>query len=132
MENVDAMFEKASRIKLRFPFFKGLISAEDLWDLRVEDLDGIYRSVSEELKSVQEDSLLKKRTGGSVLELQIGIIKRVYAARQEEADKREKAAARREQIRQLDDIIARKENTALSEKSLEDLRKMRDELEEAE
>jgi predicted transcriptional regulator len=131
MENVEMMFEKASKIKLRFPI-KGSISVEDLWDLSPKELDTVYRTVNKELKSLAEDSLLEKKTGGSVLELQVGIIKHIYAAKQEEVAKREKAFARREQIRQLDDIIAQKENTALTEKSLDDLKKMRDELEAGE
>jgi len=131
MENVEMMFEKASKIKLRFPI-KGSISVEDLWDLSPKELDTVYRTVNKELKSLAEDSLLEKKTGGSVLELQVGIIKHIYAAKQEEVAKREKAFARREQIRQLDDIIAQKENTALTEKSLDDLKKMRDELEASE
>ena len=132
MDNVDKMFERASKIKLRFPY-RGLITVEDLWDLPAKELDAIYRAANKELKSVQEDSLMEKRpAGGSVMELQIGIIKHIFAAKQEEVEKREKAVARREQVRQLDDIIAQKENTALSEKSLDDLKKMRDELEAAE
>lgn len=129
MENADKMFERASKIKLRFPY-KGLIMVEDLWDLPSRDLDAIYRAASKELKSMQEDSLMEKKpAGGSVLELQIGIIKHIYAVKQEDAEKQEKALVRKEQIRQLDDIIAQKENTALSEKSLDDLKKMRDEME---
>jgi hypothetical protein len=131
MEDIEKMFEKASKIKLRFPI-KGSISVEDLWDLTPKELDQVYRSVNKELKSLAEDSLLEKKTGGSVLELQVGIVKHIYAAKQEEIAKREKAYARREQVRQLDDIIAQKENTALTEKSLDDLKKMRDELEAAE
>ena len=132
MENVEMMFVKASRIKLRFPI-KGSISVEDLWDLSPKELDAVYRTVNKELKSLAEDSLLeKKKTGESVLELQVGIIKYIYDTKQEDIARREKAFARREQIRQLDDIIAQKENTALTEKSLEDLKKMRDELENSE
>jgi uncharacterized protein YfkK (UPF0435 family) len=131
MENTEKMFEKASKSKLRFPY-KGLITVEDLWNLSIKELDSIYRVLSKELKSVQEDSLLDKKPSGSVLELQIGIIKHVYTVKQEEIERWEKSIARREQIRQLDDIIAQKENTVLSEKSLDDLKKTRDELEAAE
>jgi hypothetical protein len=131
MENVEMMFVKASRIKLRFPI-KGSISVEDLWDLSPKELDTVYRTVNKELKSLAEDSLLEKKTGGSILELQVGIIKHIYDTKQEDIARREKAFARREQIRQLDDIIAQKENTALTEKSLDDLKKMRDELENSE
>jgi len=131
MESMDMMFEKASKIKLRFPF-KGAISVEDLWDLSDKELDTIYRVVSKELKSLADDSLLEKKSGGSILELQVGIIKHIYTAKQEEIARKTKASAKREQIRQLRDIIAQKENTALSETSLEDLKKMLAELESGE
>jgi len=111
-------------------FTKGLITTEDLWDLSSKDLDTIYRGISKELKSLQEDSLLEKKgSASSTLELQVAIIKRVYEAKRAEAAEREKLAVKRDQVRQLNDIIAQKENTALSEKSLEDLKKMRDDLE---
>jgi len=95
-----------------------------------KELDSIYRKVSKELKSLEEDSLLEKKgSAKSTPELQVAIIKRVYEVKVADAANREKLALRREQIRQLDDIIAQKENTALSEKSLDDLRKMRGDLE---
>lgn len=34
------IFEKATKEKYRFPF-KGQVSVEDLWDLKLQDLDSI-------------------------------------------------------------------------------------------
>lgn len=34
------IFEAATRYKYRFPF-KGMISVEDLWDLKLQDLDSV-------------------------------------------------------------------------------------------
>ena len=126
---MDELFERASRLKLRFPF-KGIVTVEDLWDLSLKELDSIYRVVNKELKSLEEDSLLEKKDSSKSLpELQVAIIKRIYEIKRADIEKREKLVLRKEQISQLDAIIAQKENTALSEKSLEDLKKMRSDIE---
>ena len=39
------MFEIAARNKFRFPF-KGMISTEDLWDLSVENLDNVFKTLN--------------------------------------------------------------------------------------
>ena len=36
------IFEAATRYKYRFPF-KGMISVEDLWDLKLQDLDSVFK-----------------------------------------------------------------------------------------
>ena len=43
------MFEIATRNKFRFPF-KGVISTEDLWDLSVESLDNVFKTLNSEMK----------------------------------------------------------------------------------
>jgi hypothetical protein len=119
------MFEKASRFKLRFPY-KGSISVEDLWDLPVSSLDQIYRAINKELKGLQEDSLLEKKPlEDEILELQVSVIKHIVATKVAEARDREGVRARREQVRQIDEIIAKKENAALEGKSIEELKALR-------
>ena len=44
------MFEKASRIKLRYSTNRGVLSVEDLWDLSLEQLDPIAINLSKRLK----------------------------------------------------------------------------------
>jgi hypothetical protein len=122
------MFEKASRLKLRFPY-KGAISTEDLWDLPVEVLDHIYREMNRELKGLQEDSLLaKKSRDGENLELRVSIVKHIAGVKLAETEEKEKAIMRREKVRRLDEIIARKQDAVLENKSIEELQKLREEL----
>lgn len=57
----NKMFEVAVRNKFRFPF-KGVISVEDLWDLSVQQLDGIFKTLKSQEQKAQEESLLDTRT----------------------------------------------------------------------
>ena len=80
------MFEKASRLKLRFETSKGFLSTEDLWDLNLISLDNIYRVVNKKIKDMQEDSLLAIRTKDEdELRLKIEIISHIVKVKQEEA-----------------------------------------------
>lgn len=55
------MFEKATRIKLRFDF-KGQITTEDLWDIPVKSLNTMYSDMSKELKqNDNENGFLSKK-----------------------------------------------------------------------
>jgi len=123
------IFELAARCKLRFPI-RGSVGTEDLWDLPLEDLNTVYQTVGKALKGMEEGSLMAKaETGESALaNLRAEIIKHVFMVKKEEADAKTQAAVRREQLRQLDDILARKQNAELEGLSIEDLAKKREEL----
>jgi hypothetical protein len=122
------MFEKAARLKLRFPY-KGSISTEELWDLSVKELDAVYTSINHTLKAVKDEGLLKKkdsRTEG--MELQLAIVKRVYEVKTEEAQQKVAEMERREKKRRIEELIAKKQDSELEGKSLEELTAMRDAL----
>ena len=57
----NKMFEVAVRDKFRYPY-KGVIATEDLWDLSVQQLDGIFKTLKSQEKKAQEESLLDTRT----------------------------------------------------------------------
>lgn len=122
------IFEYAVRNKVRFPF-KGMISAEDLWDLSLIDLDSIYKTLNKQVKLTEEESLLTTRTNvDTVLEVQIAIVKYIVAVKLEEREARAKAAAKNAQKQKIMAIIATKEDEALHNSSVDDLKKMLDEL----
>lgn len=123
------IFEYAVRNKVRFPF-KGMISVEDLWDLSVTNLDSIYKTLNKQIKQSEEESLLVTKTNvDTELEVQIAIVKHIVSVKLEEQDAREKAAAKKAQKQKIMAIIATKEDEALQNSSVDDLRKMLEELE---
>ena len=124
------IFEYAVRNKVRFPF-KGIISVEDLWDLSLTNLDSIYKTLNKQVKQSEEESLLATKTSvDTELEVQIAIIKHLVSVKLEEQETREKIAAKRAQKQKIMSIIATKEDEALHNSSVDDLKKMLDELED--
>lgn len=122
------MFEKATRMRLRFPF-KGVASVEDLWDLSVEELYSVFKTLNSQHKSAQEETLLSAKTKeDDTLMLQIEIVKHIVAVKLAEAEKRKDAKERREKRQKLMEILASKEEASLQDKSIEELQKMLDEL----
>lgn len=122
------IFEYAVRNKIRFPF-KGMISVEDLWDLPLANLDSIYKTLNKQVKQSEEESLLvTKTTVDTELEVQIAIVKHIVSVKLEEQEAREKAAAKKAQKQKIMAIIATKEDEELQNSSVDDLRKMLDEL----
>ena len=124
------IFEYAVRNKVRFPF-KGMISAEDLWDLSLTNLDSIYKTLNKQVKQSEEESLLSTKTSvNTELEVQIAIVKHIVSVKLAEKEAREKALAKKEQKQKIMSIIATKEDEALRNSSVDDLKKMLDELDD--
>ena len=125
---VENIFEFASRNKVRFPF-KGMISVEDLWDLSLTNLDSIYKTLNKQVKQSEEESLLStKASVDTELEVQIAIVKHIVSVKLAEKEAAEKATAKKAQKQKIMSIIATKENEALQNSSIDDLKKMLDEL----
>ena len=125
---VEKLFEVATRSKMRFPF-KGQISVEDLWDLRVEDLDSVFKTLNSRVKQAKEDSLLDTKTkADEILDIQIEIVKYIFTTKSDEAAARAKAKERKEQKQKIMSIMASKQEEALQNKSIEELEKMLNEL----
>ena len=125
------MFEKASRLKLRFRMRNGMISVEDLWDLKLEDLDKLAIGLNKELKESAEESFIsKKKTGSTVTELKFEIVKHVIDTKLAEDEKRTRRAEIKAKRDQLMSLIQQKELSELESKSVEDLKKELEALEQ--
>lgn len=125
---VKNIFEYATRNKVRFSF-RGLISVEDLWDLSLTNLDSIYKELNKQSKQSEEESLLNIKTQeDELLNVQIEIVKYIVYVKLAEKEAREKATAKKAQKQKIMSIIAAKQDEALQNSSIDDLKKMLDEL----
>ena len=123
-----SMFELATRNKIRFTH-KGVLSTEDLWDLRVEDLDTIFQGLNTQLKASKEDSLLQKRTTAQeTLELKVELVKYIVGVKLAEAEERKAAVAKIAKKREIMNILAEKQVDSLKGKSEAELLQMLNEL----
>lgn len=122
------MFEMAIRGKYRFPY-KGLLLVEDLWDLKLEQLDEIYGVLNSQIKRSKEESLLYKNNAeDDVLDCKIEIIKYIVKTKIEETTERLLAKEKREKKQMLLAALSSKEQENLKNKSAEEIQKMIDEL----
>lgn len=120
-------FEKATRMKLRFPF-KGSISTEDLWDLNIECLNEVYKTLSKQSKDAQEDSLIGEKTEeDSVLKLQIEIVKYIFEVKTKEINDRKEALNKKRKNQKILELIERKKEDSMANMSIEELEKLLEE-----
>lgn len=125
MEN---MFEYATRNKVRFPF-KGQISVEDLWDLRTDDLDTVFKTLNRQVKQSEEESLLVTKTAeDTALDVQIAIVKYIFDIKMQEANARLLDKERKAQKQKIMAILAHKQEQELQNKSVDELQKMLEEI----
>lgn len=123
------LFEIAVREKYRFPY-KGMISTEDLWDLSVNALDSIFKTLNKERKNADEESLLDvKDNVNTTLENKIAIIKYVVNVKQAEAADKLLEREKKQQKQKIMNLIAKKQDETLENMSQEELLKKLSELE---
>lgn len=131
------LFELASRKKFRFESVKGLLSAEDLWDLPLTsntgkaNLDDIAKGLNYLVKSGKEEvSFVNPTTSGANTsdQARFDIVKYVIGVRVAERDAAKDASVRAEKKQQIMGLIAQKETEQLGATSLEELRKLAESL----
>ncbi len=123
-----SIFEKATRLKLRFPTTKGLISVEDVWDLPLTSqqkvsLDSLARDTNRELRETQEESFVKPTPANDKLQLRMDILKHVIKVRMDENQAKQDALAKEQKKAKLKELIQRKKDEALDSLSLDELEK---------
>ena len=118
------IFKNATKKKYRFNF-RGVCTVEDLWDLSVENLDMIYKSLKKQQKENDGESLLTTVTKeDKALAEKIEIVKEIVVDKLAAAEKARNAAKKRAENQRILEIIANKKDETLKEKSIEELQAM--------
>ena len=125
------MFEKATRIALRFPSSVGLLSVEQVWDLPLQsyngnpNLDDLARLYHNRLKDDANVSFVAAVTPQNEDDkLAFDIIKHIIKVKLDEKTSADNIRIARDKRQKLLEIIAKKEEEGLMGASIEDLRKM--------
>lgn len=122
------MFEQAIRLKLRFEY-KGLVSAEELYDAPIDDMKALYKRLSAKAKQEnQEDPWGTKTEADKVLELQVAIVKHIVDVRLEEIDARKKEMDNKATKQKLLQFAQEQQDAHLRSLSPEELIKMAESL----
>lgn len=124
---INTMFEMASKMKFRYPY-KGMVTTEDLWDLKTTELDVVYRNLNKELNALDGDSLIATKSAdegvkANELRNKIEIVKYIFNSKQQEAELHRMAAANAAEKQKILGVLADMEDNALRNMSKEDLLK---------
>lgn len=125
--NTTDIFEEASRLKIRFQH-RGIISTEDLWDLNLEQLDGLYKVLMKEAKQSDEDGLITPAKEDHELDIKIELVKHVFTVKKAEAEKRENDALNAAKKQRILEVLAKKREDALQGMSEDELLAMLNDL----
>lgn len=119
------MFKKANKLKLRFETSRGLLSAEQLWDLPLEELDALAVSLEEvHAESGKKSFLVKRSTKDATAKLRFSIVVAVLEDKVADANKASTAADNKAHNEKILGLIANKQDETLAGKSVEELEAM--------
>ena len=120
------IFEYAAKNKLRFATERGLLTAEDLFDIKLSNqagpsLDKIAIALDEELSKTEKSFVKKVTPQNKELQIKLDIVKHVISVKQDQEEAKVAAAARATQRRILQEAIAKKKLEALDNADLASL-----------
>ena len=118
------LFIEATKKNYQFPF-RGMINVIDLWELSVQSLDLVFKSLNAVYKKSEEESLLSAQTKESEeLSEKIEIVKYIVNEKLAEKKAKEDAKKNREMKQRLLEIKAKRQDAALEGLSDAELDKM--------
>lgn len=116
------LFEAATRMKIRFPSSRGLLSVEELWDIPLRsdnnlNLDLIAQGVSKALKAIADEGSFvdkhKKNPEQTKASLAMEVVQHIIDVKLDEETEKASRATRKEQKQKLMAILEQKQGEAL-------------------
>ena len=117
------LFKLAAKEKYRFPF-RGNISVEDLFDLTTSQLDVVYKELNSQVKETTDSLLKEVSTEDKELKNKIKIVKTIFEDKVKEKQLKELALAEKQRKERIKELIAKKKDQDLADKSIEELEAM--------
>ena len=119
------IFKQATAEKLRFTTPKGVLTTEQLWDLKLSELDSLavqYEKVAQEGNT--KSFLVAKTQENKTAQLQFDIILEILQDKQAAENAKVQAREIRAYNDRIAELISQKKDTALANLSVEELEKM--------
>ncbi len=117
-------FKEATRMKLRVNTSVGELSVEQLWDLNLTKLAATIKNVKKQLQKDNDDELSfldEDKKVDKVLQLTFDVLKEVYQTKQTEQAEARTALERKANNEKIMALIAKKQESELEGKSVEEL-----------
>lgn len=119
------MFEKATRMKLRFETNRGFLTVEDLWDLSLTNLNNLAKQYKRALKAEAEEDFLDEKTEeDTITKLKFDLVISVLETKKAENKENLMAAETKAHNQKILGLIAQKQDEDLSKMSIEELQKL--------
>jgi hypothetical protein len=121
------MYKKALKLNLRFESPKGNLTIEDLWDLpltstKSASLNGVAQAISRQIKADDVENFVEVQSStDAILNLKLDIVKDIISDKLDEREKAKNASANKAERDKIMSLIARKQETELEGKSVEEL-----------
>ena len=116
------MFEKASRLKVRYATGKGNVTTEDLWDFNLSQLNELAKGLNKQHKAFDEDDFLKvENKEKGLVKLKFDIVLKVLRTKQDEAKASLDRKANAEKKQKFLAALEAKRDQGIGELSVEEL-----------
>ena len=125
----DNIYKKAAKNKVRFNTEKGNLTTEQLFDLKLNDLDKLAVKLDEEAKESSTKSFLVEKTSENKeiklkLDIALDVLQTKMDAKERARKRAERIAEKKEHNRKVKSVMEDKELEKLKDKSLEELEEM--------